>query len=114
MELRTADGKKSHITASNGTIRTYYDGYQSGYFGTSQSGNGLIVLSEENSDGVFISTNELSIQHNDEVNALVLGKGYMFMNDTSGNNYAYLGYNKNTYNGMFYLYDKKGELIFGK
>tara|TARA_Y100001970_G_scaffold122493_2_gene151833 strand:+ start:6787 stop:7638 length:852 start_codon:yes stop_codon:yes gene_type:complete len=114
IELRVEDGESTHISATNGTLRTYHNGIPSGYFGTSQSGNGLIVLSEKNRNGLFINPNELSIQHNDEIEALVLGGGYMFMNNAEGNNYAYLGYNKNTYNGMFAIYDNRGELIFGK
>jgi hypothetical protein len=114
MELKVEDGSKPHISATNGTMRTYYDGVQSGYFGTSQSGNGLIVLSEEGRNGLFINPHELSITHTEEIDALVLGGGYMIMNDPAGNNYAYLGYNKNTYDGMFSLYNKRGDFIFGK
>ena len=38
----------------------------------------------------------------------------MFMYNTNGDNRAYLGYDADTYHGLFQLYDKRGKVFYGE
>ena len=73
-----------------------------------------VVAWEAIESGLILTSNQIQIKHDSENDALLLGTGYMFMYNNDGARRTYLGYNSDTYDGMFNLYDKRGEVIFNK
>ena len=115
LKLNNKDGDK-RLTCSNGAIQTYNDNNKAvAYLGSSTANNGLIIIGDEEIEsGLTLTSTELTIKHNSEIEALTLGTGYMFMYNTDGTKRTYLGYNVNTNDGLFNIYDKRGNIIFTK